>query len=283
MAWVGLFALIVFYWCFFTAAVTGRRSWAWLSLLCMPVLIMAISYQPDMQINGLIITLCIFMFVICRNSLKDILLWNQKRRKYHWIFFGFLWLLCFLFLFYCMVELQTARYLWDFQGWNLEKRNSFRITITTLPIVWISYYYGEMFYNSVDRLWKRKSELILISCNFFVANNRGGDTGIDKGYFLDGVNNGINYHFRMTRGTYYMLQKEKALRLQVQKGLLGGFYVLKNPCPNNAKKTLRRDRRNAKIGVLLFILVLLFGILLFFFPQLLHLESWKQKISIFFD
>ena len=72
MAWVGLFALIVFYWCFFTAAVTGRRSWAWLSLLCMPVLIMAISYQPDMQINGLIITLCIFMFVICRNSLKDI-------------------------------------------------------------------------------------------------------------------------------------------------------------------------------------------------------------------
>ncbi len=283
MAWVGLFALIVFYWCFFTAAVTGRRSWAWLSLLCMPVLIMAISYQPDMQINGLIITLCIFMFVICRNSLKDILLWNQKRRKYHWIFFGFLWLLCFLFLFYCMVELQTARYLWDFQGWNLEKRNSFRITITTLPIVWISYYYGEMFYNSVDRLWKRKSELILISCNFFVANNRGGDTGIDKGYFLDGVNNGINYHFRMTRGTYYMLQKEKALRLQVQKGLLGGFYVLKNPCPNNAKKTLRRDRRNAKIGVLLFILVLLFGILLFFFPQLLHLESWKQKISIFFN
>ena len=199
MAWVGLFALIVFYWCFFTAAVTGRRSWAWLSLLCMPVLIMAISYQPDMQINGLIITLCIFMFVICRNSLKDILLWNQKRRKYHWIFFGFLWLLCFLFLFYCMVELQTARYLWDFQGWNLEKRNSFRITITTLPIVWISYYYGEMFYNSVDRLWKRKSELILISCNFFVANNRGGDTGIDKGYFLDGVNNGINYHFRIDR------------------------------------------------------------------------------------
>lgn len=283
MAWVGLFALIVFYWCFFTAAVTGRRSWAWLSLLCMPVLIMAISYQPDMQINGLIITLCIFMFVICRNSLKDILLWNQKRRKYHWIFLGFLWLLCFLFLFYCIVELQTARYLWDFQGWNLEKRNSFRITITTLPIVWISYYYGEMFYNSVDRLWKRKSELILISCNFFVANNRGGDTGIDKGYFLDGVNNGINYHFRMTRGTYYMLQKEKALRLQVEKGLLGGFYVLENPCPNNAKKTLRRDRRNAKIGVLLFILVLLFGILLFFFPQLLHLESWKQKISIFFN
>ncbi len=80
-----------------------------------------------------------------------------------------------------------------------------------------------------------------------------------------------------------MLQKEKALRLKVQKGLLGGFYVLENPCPNNAKRTLRRDRKNAKIGILLFLFVFLFGIVLFFFPQLLHLESWKQKISIFFD
>ena len=273
MAWVGLFALIIFYWCFFTAAVTGRRSWMWLGLLCVPVFIMAVGHRADMQINGLIITLCIFMFVICRSSLKDILLWNQKRRKYHWIFLGFLWLLCFLFLFYSIVELQMAGYLWDFQGWNLQKRNSFRITITTLPIVWISYYYGEMFYNSVDRLWKRKSELVLISCNFFIANNRGGDTGIDKGYFLDGVNNGVNYHFRMTKGTYYMLQKEKALRLKVQKGLLGGFYVLENPCPNNAKRTLRRDRKNAKIGILLFLFVFLFGIVLFFFPQILYF--WK--------
>ena len=102
----------------------------------------------------------------------------------------------------------------------------------------------EKCFNSVDRLWRRKSELILIACNFFVANSRGGDTGIDKGYFLDGVNNGINYHFRMTKGTYYMLQKEKSLRLQVQKGLLGGLYVSENPCPNNMKRTLKRDRKN---------------------------------------
>lgn len=276
MAWLGLFALIVFYWCFFTAIVTGRRSWIWLGVLCVPVLTMAIGYKTGMQINGLIVTLCVFMFVVCRNSLKDILLWNQKKRKYHWVFLGILWLMCFLFLFYCIIELQIKGYLYDFQGWNVEKRNSFRITITTLPIVWISYYYGEMFYNSVDRLWRRKSELILIACNFFVANSRGGDTGIDKGYFLDGVNNGINYHFRMTKGTYYMLQKEKSLRLKIQKGLLGGLYVSENPCPNNMKKTLKRDRKNAKIGIVVFFLVLIFGIFLFFFPQVFEvLYFWK--------
>ena len=99
MAWLGLFTLI-FYWCFFTAAVTGRRSWIWLSILCLPVLIMVIGYKQGMQINGLIITLCAFMFIVCRNSLKDILLWNQKRRRYHWILLVFLWLICFLFLFY---------------------------------------------------------------------------------------------------------------------------------------------------------------------------------------
>ena len=272
MAWLGLFTLMIFYWCFFTAAVTGRRSWAWLSILCLPVLIMVIGYKEGMQINGLIITLCAFMFIVCRSSLKDILLWNQKRRRYHWILLVFLWLICFLFLFYSIVELQISGYLWDFQGWNVEKRNSFRITITTLPIVWISYYYGEMFYNSVDRLWKRKSELILIACNFFIANNRGGDTGIDKGYFLDGVNNGINYHFRMTKGTYIMLQRERALRLKVQRGLLGGYYVLENPCPDNMKKTLKRDRKNAKIGIV-FLFILIFGIILFFFPQILYF--WK--------
>ena len=273
MAWLGLFTLIIFYWCFFTAAVTGRRSWIWLSILCLPVLIMVIGYKEGMQINGLIITLCAFMFIVCRSSLKDILLWNQKRRRYHWILLVFLWLICFLFLFYSIVELQISGYLWDFQGWNVEKRNSFRITITTLPIVWISYYYGEMFYNSVDRKKKKKSELILIACNFFIANNRGGDTGIDKGYFLDGVNNGINYHFRMTKGTYIMLQRERALRLKVQRGLLGGYYVLENPCPDNMKKTLKRDRKNAKIGIVLFLFILIFGIILFFFPQILYF--WK--------
>ncbi len=274
MAWLGLFTLMIFYWCLFTAVVTGRRSWAWLCILCLPVLIMSAGYQEGMQINGLIVLLCGFMFLVCRSSLKDILLWNQKKRKYHWILLGFLWFICFLFLFYCVVELQLSGYLWDFQGWNMQRRNSFRITITTLPFVWLSYYYGEMFYNSIDRLWRRKSELILIACNFFIANARGGDTGIDKGYFLDGVNNGINYHFRMTKGTYLMLQKEKALRLQVQKGLLGGLYVLENPCPENMKKTLKRDRKIAKIGFVLFFVVFVMGIVFFFFPQVLFFWKW---------
>ena len=51
MVWLGLFALIVFYWCFFTAIVTGRRSWIWLGVLCVPVLTMAIGYKTGMQIN----------------------------------------------------------------------------------------------------------------------------------------------------------------------------------------------------------------------------------------
>ena len=151
----------------------------------------------------------------------------------------------------------------------MQRRNSFRITITTLPFVWLSYYYAEMFYNSIDRLWRKKNELILIACNFFISNARGTDKGIDTGYFLDGVNNGVNYHFRMTKGTYLMLQKEKALRLQVQKGLLGGLYVLENPCPENMKKTLKRDRRVAKIGIVLFFVLFIIGVLFFFFPQIL--------------
>ena len=99
MAWLGLFTLMIFYWCLFTAVVTGRRSWAWLCILCLPVLIMSAGYQEGMQINGLIVLLCGFMFLVCRSSLKDILLWNQKKRKYHWILLGFLWFICFLFLF----------------------------------------------------------------------------------------------------------------------------------------------------------------------------------------
>ena len=74
MAWLGLFTLMIFYWCLFTAVVTGRRSWAWLCILCLPVLIMSAGYQEGMQINGLIVLLCGFMFLVCRSSLKDILL-----------------------------------------------------------------------------------------------------------------------------------------------------------------------------------------------------------------
>ena len=77
----------------------------------------------------------------------------------------------------------------------------------------------------------------------------------------------------MTKGTYIMLQRERALRLKVQRGLLGGYYVLENPCPDNMKKTLKRDRKNAKIGIVLFLFILIFGIILFFFPQILYF--WK--------
>ena len=275
MAWLGLFTLMIFYWCLFTAIVTGRRSWGWLCLLCVPVLIMAGTYGEGMKINGLLVVLCGFLFLVCRNSLKDILLWNQKRRKYHWVMLGIVWLFCFFCLFYSVAQLQILGYLWDFQGWTFEKIPPFRMTITTLPIVWISYYYGEMFYNSIDRLWRKKSELILIACHFFITNPRGGETGIDKGYFLDGVNNGVNYHFRMTKGTYFMLQKERALRLQVQKGLLGGLYVIENPCPDNEKKTLKRDRKNAKIGIVCFVMTMILGIVYFFFSEYLSFLPWK--------
>lgn len=265
MAWLGFATFITIYGCFFTTQVTGRLEWTLLSVWCAPVLFMCLSYKTGMEINGLLVLICVLLFLICRRSLTGVRMWNLKMRHKHRILFGFTYVLCMTFLFYALWQIHTQGYTWIFHGDIFKDFGYIGIMPYVILIILVAYPLSHMLYNSVDRTVGKEKELILLECKFFIAKEQGAEWGFWKGYFLDGIHNGISYHFRMTQRMYYMLRKERTLVLSVRTGLLGGLYVVKNPCPDNVKKTRRRDRRNLKVGIIGGIMTMAVGIWLFWF------------------
>ena len=58
MEWLGFATLITAYGCIFTAVVTGRKGWVLLMGWLIPILALTITYEPGMQINGLMVLIC---------------------------------------------------------------------------------------------------------------------------------------------------------------------------------------------------------------------------------
>ncbi|MBR4015645.1 MAG: hypothetical protein IKI88_05525 [Anaerotignum sp.] len=257
MAWLVFVTLSTIYWCMFMAAVTGRLSWALLSGWLVPIFAMAVNFEKGMAVNGLMVLICFVMFLLCRRGLVGIRMWNTKVRKKHTALFAVLYFLSFLFLFYSLAQAQIQGYLLNIQGWGSEKLRFWRLLLTILPLLALNYCYTEMVVTGIDRLWLKKQELILLACRCFIAGSSGREKGLLRGYYMDGIHNGVTHHFQMTRRTYAMLRREKTLRLQIQTGLLGGVYVSALETPEFLKRVRRGDRKAAIIGSALFVAVLL--------------------------
>ena len=95
----------------------------------------------------------------------------------------------------------------------------------TIPLLVLNYFYTEMVYTAIDRLRLKKWELVLLNCRCFLAHESGAEKVAKQGYFLEGISNGVTYHFELTKRTYFMLRREKNLRLQIGTGILGGLYL----------------------------------------------------------
>lgn len=265
MAWLGFITFLTIYWCVFMAAVTGRIGWGLIAGWLLPILAMAMSFREGMEVNGLMVLICILMFFACRHGLTDIRMWNTKQRKRHSILFGFLYAATFLLMFYSLAEAQIQGYLLNLQGWGSENMRFWRLLLTVLPLLVLNYFYTKLLYTGIDRSFLKKRELVLLSCRLFISNKSGVDKGIYQGYFMEGVSNGVTYHFQMTARTYYMLKKETTLRLQIRTGLFGGIYVMDLDEPEFLKRVRRRDRRDVKVGGTLFLLAIVLGVGLFWY------------------
>ena len=190
--------------------------------------------------------------------------WNIRQRKKRKVLYALLYVLCFLLLFYCVAQAQIQGYMLNLQGWGSENMRAARLLLTIVPMLVLNHCYTVLLYNAIDRLWCRKKELILLETRCFTASERGFEK-LFQGHYLKGINNGVTYHFRLTRRTYYMLKKEKRLRLQIGTGLLGGLYMTTIENEEFFKRVLRRDRRTAKIAVTMFIVSSILGVYIFWF------------------
>ncbi len=265
MAWLGIITLITIYWCIFTSATSGRLGWSAICIWLIPILSMTITYEGDISINGLMILICILMFLVCRRGLLDVKMWNTKLRKHHSIIFGMIYILVFIMFLYSFAEAQIDGYILNIQGWKSERASFWTMLLTITPMLALNWIFTQMVFTALDKLYCKKKELTLLSCQFYTASESGVEKGIGKGYFLEGIQNGVTYHFRMTRRTYFMLQKEAILKLNAKIGLFGGLYVTQMDSSEFLKRIRKIDRRDARLGILGCILVATLGIWLFWF------------------
>lgn len=262
MAWLGFVTLLTIYWCFFVAVTTGRLGWYLLPGWLLPILAMAISFRKGMQVNGLMVLICFLLFLLCRRGMAELCGWNIKQRKKRPVLFWSLYAAVFLLLFYSVAQAQIQGYVLNVQGWGSETMPMLRLVLVTIPLSALNYFYTEMVYTAIDRLKWKQWELVLLNCRCFLAHESGAEKVAKQGYFLEGIHNGVTYHFQLTKRTYFMLRREKNLRLQIKTGLLGGLYI--TDLDNDFFKRVRRmDRKYAKRGIFLNVLVMIFGIWLF--------------------
>ena len=265
MAWLGFVTWITIYVCLFLAVVTGRLGWALLSGWLIPILAMAISFREGMVVNGLMFLICLLMFLVCRKGLTEIRGWNIKQRKRHPFLFWALYVFSFLLMFYSVAQVQMQGYILNIQGWGSETMPMLRLHLTLLPLLLLNYAYTGMIYTAIDRLQLKQRELILLECRCFIAHETGAEKIARQAHYLEGINNGITYHFQLTKRTYHMLKKEKTLKLQIHTGLFGGIYITELDNPDFFKRVRRMDRKAAKVGMVLGLLAAAGGVAVFWF------------------
>ena len=263
MAWLGFVTLLTIYWCFFVAATTGRIGWCLLTGWLLPILALTISFRKGMQVNGLMGLICFVLFLVCRSGLAELRGWNVKQRQTRPVLFWLLYTVVFLLMFYSVAQAQMQGYILNIQGWDSETMQVLRMVLVTIPLLVLNYFYTEMVYTAIDRLRLKKWELVLLNCRCFLAHESGAEKVAKQGYFLEGISNGVTYHFELTKRTYFMLRREKNLRLQIGTGILGGLYLTDLENPDFFKRVRRMDRKYAKRGIFLNILVMAFGVWLF--------------------
>lgn len=265
MAWLGFVTLITIYWCIFLAVVTGRAGWGLLCGWLIPILAMAISFEEGMVVNGLMFLICLLMFLACRKGLTEIRGWNIKQRKKRPFLFWFLYVISFLLMFYSVAQTQIQGYILNIQGWGSETMPALRLALTIVPLLLLNYAYTGMVYTGIDRSKLKQRELILLECRCFIAHETGAEKIARQAHYLEGINNGITYHFQLTKRTFQMLKKEKTLKLQIHTGLFGGMYIMELGNPDFFKRVRRLDRKAAKIGTGFCLLVAALGVYLFWF------------------
>lgn len=265
MAWLGFVTLITIYWCFFLVVTTGRWGWGILTGWLLPILAMAISFEEGMQVNGLMVLICLSLFLLCRRGLTEIRGWNIKQRKKHPVVFWTLYAVIFLLMLYSVAQAQMQGYVLNIQGWGSETMPYVRLLLTIVPMLVLNYFYTAQVYTGIDRSKLKERELVLLSCRCFIAHESGAEKIARQGYYLEGINNGVTYHFQLTKRTFQMLRKEKNLRLQIRTGLFGGLYITELENSDFFKRVRRLDRKYAKGGIVFCVLVMALGVWLFWF------------------
>lgn len=265
MEWLGFLIVLTTYGCVYMTSITGRLGYTLMCVWLIPIFSMVINYQSGMEINGLMVLICFGMFFVCRRSFEDVKMWNVKKQKKHPLPIVLLFLAVFVLFLYTYSQAQIQGYMLNIQGWGNEDENFWSMALTIIPMLGLTIPFFQMTYTAIDRIYCKSKMTTLLECQFYITNESGVENGVAQGYFLEGIQNGITYHFRMTKRMYYLLRKEKLLQIKVRTGILGGQYVTTfntEPFIGNMK---RRDRNSLQAGFVGLVLTCAWAVWFFYY------------------
>lgn len=265
MEWLGFLIILTTYVCVYMTYITGRIGYTLMCLWLIPIFTMAINHQSGLEINGLMVLVCFGMFFVCRRSYEDVKMWNVKKQKKNPVVILVLFAAVFAAFLYTYSQAQIQGYMLNIQGWGKEDENFWSMVFTIVPMLLLTVPFTQMAYTAIDRIFCKKTNVTLLECQFYITNENGVESGVAHGYFLEGIQNGITYHFRMTRRMYYLLKKEKWLKLQMRTGILGGQYITTFNTEPFIANTKRRDRNSLQMGFVGLMLTCAWGAWFFFF------------------
>ena len=243
MTYVGFLAGMIIFAAIWAMFATGRKSWIIPAFWAWIVLVEALGVKGGMEVNGLCLCIALFETVMSIRAIYGIVIWNQSFKERGVALPIVIYLISAVPVGYCVIQIQKLGYVPDIMGIKTEM-STMRKLVNIVVIFVLSICPAYVGLLRFERFFSTKTTLTLLDCRFYTTPLMGGT--IFKGYYMYGINNGVKYHFRITKRIYFMLRFEKRLVMNVYKDLRGNMFVVKNPCPGNLKSVAGRDIRMAK-------------------------------------
>lgn len=257
---MGVIFFILIYLCLCGFVATGRKAFFVPAIWCVPLMGLGFNYKYDMEINGLLVLICTIMFIFCFFPLLRLIMWNTSNFMNHKIIYSIIFIFNYIFIAYCVYEAQYLGYVYDFQG----VRGNINAVKTVIAVIFgliLCNYTTIIEMTFFDRMFSKGSEFVLLKCRSFKFNS----LDLRGKYYIDGVNNGKIYHFRITSRTYIIVRKESKIITASRSGILGGFYIVKMIYPQADSKIKKFNKRRTIVIIIFTILAFIIYCIFRFF------------------
>lgn len=248
MELIGAIAVIFLYWCIVHLATTGRWAYLALAFWSFPCIGAAYFAPKGVELNGLIMLICLTAMVTEALALSSVKMWNVNARQTRRSVMGVFYAISLLFVFYCVCESQRLGYLPNLAG--IGKEAPIRKVVGFAVVCLMNVPATKLLLYVVDRFFSNKSDFVIIRCETFISGTLGKfDERILKNRYICGINNGKEYYFCITNKAYVLLKNMSTCRLKLKRGILGGLYVTEYPKGIDGTLAAKADKWLFKKGI----------------------------------
>lgn len=242
MTVMGIALLILGMTCFVMVIKTSRVEYVQSCLwLIAPIMHLTGKYE-EIKVDPVVMGICLIMFAINTTPLIHVKIWrlNIKRGNAAVRFLVFTG--AFFLLSFCIY--QSGLFAWFLQKHFIIIQNkemvsyiiiggkAFLAILLLIICIWRT---GEALLRFFDRFIGKKRKFALLKCKTFSRRR------LIQRCYLEGVNNGKKYMFRVTPSVYWNVKKSETLVLSAVLGCANGIYCFTAPVVR--KRKIVRSRK----------------------------------------